>query len=66
LSGATDEGEALFIFVSPGGFADEAEGGLRVAAGEDGLFAGRVERAAGAGGDDLGELDETPAARIRG
>ena len=49
LSGATDEGFALRVFVSAGAFADKHQVGVRIAYAEDNLLAALlVELAAGA------------------
>lgn len=51
LAGSPDEGDALFVFLLAGAFADEEELGLGITVGEDGVGARAVEGAEGAVGD---------------
>jgi hypothetical protein len=55
LARLADEGKTLRVFVGSGPFPDEAETRLAGTAGEDGLGAAGVERAARAGADGFGE-----------
>ena len=51
LSGAADEGEALFVFIGAGAFADEHDVGVDGALSGHGVLAGGGEGAGVAGGD---------------